>query len=304
MSVAAGRWRRRGRRALVAAVALLVVLAAAPRPASAFGVGSEVAELDGVALTVFTYRPLGCAKPSLLFVFHGNGRTAERYRDHAVPLATSACFLVFAPLFDKERFANWRYHRGGLVDDGELRPRPEWTTELIDDLVAWARAREGRPDAPFYLFGHSAGGQFLSRVAAFALPADAARIVVANPSSYIVPSLAEPAPYGFGDVFAEAAAAEAQLRAYLALPVTIYLGDEDTGDKDLLDNEAAKRQGMHRLDRGERVYVAAAALAEAEGWPFGWERVYAHGVGHSARGMLTAGAALKAFGFDIVEAAR
>jgi dienelactone hydrolase len=294
----------RGYCALLAAVALLVVLAAAPRAASAFGVGSEVARLDGVALTVFTYRPLGCAEPSLLFVFHGNGRTAERYRDHALPLAESACFLVFAPLFDKERFSNARYHRGGLVDGGEVRPRPAWTTELIDDLIAWARTREGRPDAPFYLFGHSAGGQFLSRVAAFALPADAERIVVANPSSYIVPSLEEAAPYGFGGVFTDEAVAEAQLRAYLALPLTIYIGDDDTGDKDLLDNEPARRQGRHRRERGERVYAAAAALAQAQGWPFGWNKVYATGVGHSARGMLAAEEALTAFGFAIVEAAR
>jgi dienelactone hydrolase len=297
-------WPKRGRRALLAAVALLVVLAAAPRPTSAFGVGSEVAQLDGVALTVFTYRPLGCAKPSLLFVFHGNGRTAERYRDHALPLAASACFLVYAPLFDNERFPNARYHRGGLVDDGEVRPRPAWTTELVDDLVAWARAREGRPDAPFYLFGHSAGGQFLSRVAAFAPPTDAERIVVANPSSYIVPSSEERAPYGFGGVFADEAVTEAQLRAYLALPLTIYLGDQDTGDQDLLDNEPARRQGEHRLDRGERVYAAAVALTRAEGWPLAWKKVYAEGVGHSARGMLAAAEALEAFGFDPTEAAR
>ena len=182
-------------RAALFFLALLYAIAIAPeaigRP---LGSDREAADIRGVKMTIHTYRPEGCIEPALLFVFHGNSRTALNYLEYARPLADRACFLVFAPLFDEERFPNWSYHRGGIVNDDGPAPREDWTVEMVAEMVSWARRREGRLDAPYYLFGHSAGGQFLSRVAAFAPPSDAMRVVIANPSSYVMPSLAEPAP--------------------------------------------------------------------------------------------------------------
>ena len=60
-----------------------------------------------------------------------------------------------------------------------------------------ARRVPGSPALPHALLGHSAGGQFLSRVAAFA-PTDATHIVIANPSTWVLPSLDDAVPYGFG----------------------------------------------------------------------------------------------------------
>jgi dienelactone hydrolase len=265
--------------------------------------GRETAIIQGVSMTVFTYRPPNCTRPGLLFVFHGNGRTAARYRDYARPLADRACLVVMAPLFDKGRFSSRRYHRGGIVRKGRVRPRDQWTVTMVAGLVDWGRRREGRPDMPYYLFGHSAGGQFLSRVAAFAPPPGVARIVIANSSSHVAASLDEPAPYGMGDVF-EVTEAEARLQTYLNLPVTIYLGEEDTGSKDLHNNRAARRQGSQRLERGESVFQAAQNLAREKGWAFNWKLVKVSNVGHSARLMLKAAQAPEAFGWSKMDKRR
>jgi len=249
--------------------------------------GQAIATVRGMPIAVYTYHPLGCARPAFLFVFHGNGRGAASYRNSARPLADQVCFIVFSPLFDESRFPNWSYHRGGIVQDGTVLPREKWTVDLVEDLVEWARQEEGRPDAPYYLFGHSAGGQFLSRVGAFALPSDAERIVIANPSTQVLPSLDEMAPYGLGGVFDEDDG-EARLRAYLQLPITIYLGLEDTGDEDLTNNSAANRQGKNRLERGEFVFRMGQSVARENGWEFGWRLVRVPGLGHSARDALRA----------------
>ena len=249
--------------------------------------GQAIATVRGLPITVYTYHPLGCARPGFLFVFHGNGRGAASYRNSARPLADRVCFIVYAPLFDKSRFPNWSYHRGGIVQDGTVMPKEEWTVELAGELVDWARREEGRPDAPYYLFGHSAGGQFLSRVGAFAPPSDAERIVIANPSTQVLPSLDEVAPYGLGGVF-DQKDGEAQLRKYLQLPITIYLGLEDTGDEDLTMNSAANRQGKNRLERGEFVFRMGESVARENGWEFGWRLVTVPGLGHSARDALRA----------------
>jgi poly(3-hydroxybutyrate) depolymerase len=284
-------------RAAVGALALLGLIlghgTAGGRTRDA-GEAQVTAHLRGIPVTVYTYHPPGCSAPTLLFVFHGLNRTASSYLRAAKPLANQKCMIVFAPLFDAERFPSWRYQRGGIVHDGRVLPREQWTAWMVSDLVTWVRLEEGRLNAPYYLFGHSAGAQFLSRAAAFTLPADAARIVIANPSTYVLPSVKEPAPYGLGGVF-DPAKAEEQLKRYLALPITIYLGEDDTGEKDLAQSASAMRQGDTRLERGQSAFKMAQSIAQANGWDFRWRLVTASDVGHSAGGMLRAEEAIKAF---------
>ena len=253
-----------------------------------------VAYIRGVPITVYIYRPIGCSDPALLFVFHGIGRKPSSNRDAARNLADRKCMVVFSPLFDKEQFPVWRYQLGGIIRDRKPLPREKWAVWIVSNLVTWARHNEGRPDASFYLFGHSAGAQFLSRVAAFSLPRDANRIVIANPSTYVLPSTEEPAPYGLGGVF-DKAEGEKQVRAYLELPITIYLGQDDIGDKNLAQTGSAKRQGDNRLERGQFAFTMAQSIAQAKGWNFGWRMVTVDGVGHSSRRMLKADEALEAF---------
>ena len=275
---------------------LACTICATAAVADTAGVGRTTATIDGQDLRVFTYHPQNCASPSVLMIFHGNSRSARSYLESAVPLADKSCFALYAPLFDKERFPNWSYHRGGLIHDGRLRPMDEWTVELADDLVDWAQDENGNPDAPVYLFGHSAGAQFLSRVAAYSLPDEVQRIILANPSTYVLPTDDEDAPYGYGGL-PDAGQADAWMRSYLAAPITIYLGDEDTGRKSLTMTDAATRQGVNRLDRGQQTFEDAKAAAAVRGWPFNWTLLHADEVGHSARGMLQSDAMTEAMGF-------
>src|SRR5215831_18242551 len=98
---------------VAASIAALVLVAgvpgAAPARAEPIATGQRTVEADGTRLTVFTHRPSGCPDPSLLLVFHGAARDADRYRDFARPLADRHCLLVVAPLFDQHRFPSWRY---------------------------------------------------------------------------------------------------------------------------------------------------------------------------------------------------
>src|SRR5262249_19453485 len=139
--------------------------------------------------------------------------------------------------------------------------------------------------------GHSAGGQFLSRVAAF-VPTEAKRIVIANPSTYVFPNLTT-APFGFGGVYS-ANDSVAELRRYLALPLTIYLGQEDTSDEERNDTPKAVAQGQTRYDRGRNAYRFGRDLARSKGWAFNWRLVELPGVGHHASKMFAAREAIAA----------
>jgi hypothetical protein len=227
--------------------------------------------LTGTTLNVFTYKPTTCTPRQLLVVFHGLNRDAGPYRDHARTLADRLCAVVVSPEFDAARFPTMLYQMGGS------------TVGLVAPLVDWARKTAGQPDMPYMLIGHSAGGQFLSRVAAYTTPA-AARIVIANPSSWVLPDTSAATPFGFGGV----ANAEQALRAYLALPVVVLLGLDDTGTHNLSSTKDASAQGPNRLMRGRNTFEKARAAAQRHGWPFNWTLVEVPGVGHDAAKMFSA----------------
>jgi alpha-beta hydrolase superfamily lysophospholipase len=247
------------------------------------GAGRQTVTLAGLRLKVFTYRP-DCGNPSLLVVLHGQNRNAEEYRDWARPLADRDCRLVAAPEFDRARFPRWRYQHGGIAQDGVTQDRNEWTGSLVVHLVERIRNDEGK-GMPYALIGHSAGGQFLSRLAAF-VDNGAQRIVIANPGTHVFPDPKVKAPYGLGGVYPPAAA-DAALRRYLSQPITIFLGQDDTKDEGLNEGREAMAQGPTRYERGLNAFKAGRAMAQASSWPFNWRLIELPGVGHKAPRMLS-----------------
>jgi pimeloyl-ACP methyl ester carboxylesterase len=261
---------------------------AAPIPT---GNSKQIARIVGMPIQLFIYRP-ACRKPNLLLVFHGLSRRVHSSLKSAQPIADRLCLIEVVPFFDKKRFPSWRYQLGGIVNPNMVvQPRSQWTVHAVAKLVAWARAKEGRA-LDYWLIGHSAGGQFLSRVAAFD-KTNAKRIVISNPSTYVFPSLYVAAPYGLGDVYSYMEGT-AQLRQYLTAPVTIYLGQDDIGDKDRSDSPPALAEGVTRYDRGRNVYEAGERIATDHGWRFNWRLIEVPRVGHSARKMFSAREALNA----------
>jgi pimeloyl-ACP methyl ester carboxylesterase len=261
------------------------LLGAAPLAAAPIESGRQIADVNGAPMVVFTYRPAGGSDPSLLLVFHGIARNARTYRDDARGLADRLCLLVVVPLFDRQTFPGWRYQRGGIVKGAAVQDARDFTGKVVLDLVDWVRRQEGHPIA-YSLFGHSAGGQFVDRLAAF-VPTEARRIVVANAGSYVFPSLDIEAPFGLAKVYS-GPEGEAALRRYLQQPLTIYLGEGDTRDDERNDYPEGLAQRASRYQRGMNVFNAAKTLAQTRGWQFNWRLVELPGVGHNARKMLAA----------------
>jgi poly(3-hydroxybutyrate) depolymerase len=269
---------------------LLLTLMLAPDPIPA-GSADRTVPVGGRSLRVFTYRPAKADGP-LLLVFHGTDRNAADYRDRAKTLADKLGASVAAPLFGKDEFPTDRYQLGGLLGAGKPRPRADWTWSLVPELADKLR----RPNQPYALLGHSAGGQFLCRLAGF-VDTKATRIVAANPGTLLFPTTDVPFPYGFGELPAELGG-EAAVRRYLAQPLTLFLGTADTvKDKNFPTGKWPDKQGDSRFARGTAAFAAGKKLAAERGWPFKWRKVDAPGVGHSSTGMFdhpNAAAALKA----------
>jgi poly(3-hydroxybutyrate) depolymerase len=248
------------------------------------GKGKLVIEIDGRQIEIFTYRPATYSDGPLIVACHGVLRNAEEYSAFTQDLADQLGALVVAPHFDDERFPEEAYQFGGIRQNGEIKPSEQWTVSLIPKIVEAVRVREQRPTQPYFLLGHSAGGQFLARLSGVtATQAD--RIVIANPGSHLFPTRDQPFPYGFGGL-PDGLSDDLALQRYLAQPVTIYLGTADTGSESLPQNEHAQRQGATRYERGNNCYRAAAELAAVKGWKFNWTLIRADEIGHSAEAMF------------------
>ena len=278
-----------------AALLAIVLMAQGGLPA-----GSSKVEVDlgRARLEVFAYKPASYKAAGMLMVFHGVLRNADEYRDDARGMADRFGMLVVAPRFDSKQFGPGLYQQGGLFREGKVVPQAERTWALVPRLADELRRLEGTPDLPYYLIGHSGGGQFLVRLAAFE-PTKARRIVVANPGSDLFPDRLMGYPYGFGNLPPELSD-DAQLRRYLARPLTLFLGTGDTVRDDDLDKSIeADRQGKSRLERGRNAFKFAEALARRNDWPFGWRLVEAPEVPHDHTAMFNhASCALALFGDD------
>ncbi|MBL8829254.1 MAG: hypothetical protein JNM18_19885 [Planctomycetaceae bacterium] len=256
------------------------IMLALPEGPARIEVATSVGRLD-----VFTYKPPEYRDGPLIVVCHGVLRNAEEYRDHAIGMARRFGAIVAAPRFPESEFPIEQYQLGGLLRQGEVQPLATCSWNAVPNLVAEIRRRENRPQLPFYLIGHSGGGQFLIRLSGF-LQTEAVRIVVSNPGTYLLPTRDESYPYGFGGLPSELSD-DAWLKRYLAQPVTLYLGMDDVKrDEHLNVTPPAERLGRHRYERGQNAFRMAEELARKHGWPFGWKIVRVPQVGHDHAAMF------------------
>ncbi|MFO0807495.1 MAG: hypothetical protein U0746_02635 [Gemmataceae bacterium] len=264
-------------------------------------VGSGRVELTigSKPLEVFTYKPADYdAKAGpLVLVFHGVLRNADTYRDAGKPLADVSRGLVVAPRFTVDEFPTAKYQFGNLLTNGRANPPEQWTWSLVPKIAEAIRRRENRPDMPYDLIGHSGGGQFLARLAAFA-KTDARRIVASNAGSHTFVNRDLPFPYGFGKLPPDLSGDDA-LKQFLAQPLTLQLGTADDHPDEYFDAKPdAMKQGGSRLERGRNAYKLAQSLAKEKSWPFHWTLVEAEGIEHDSTKMFAHPSAKKALGWD------
>jgi len=102
--------------------------------------------------------------------------------------------------------------------------------------------------------------------------------VTANAGSYTLPDFEVKFPYGLK----ESAIDEVRLKAALAAPLLVLLGenDTDTNDKYLPKGKEEMAQGPMRLARGQNFFRAAEVASERLNVPLKWTKVVVPGVGH------------------------
>lgn len=133
-------------------------------------------------LKAWYYRPphLSDTAP-IVFVMHGVKRDADNYRNTWMAAAELFGFLLICPRFHKSDYSQAAYQLGNLADgSGELLPENEWTFGVVERLFDFVKKTTGNTSERYHIYGHSAGAQFVHRLALFVPEARYATAVAAN----------------------------------------------------------------------------------------------------------------------------
>lgn len=241
---------------------------------------------DGIRLSAFVYRATDFNSRSgpIWFVMHGAGRGAQAYLRAAAPIAERNDALAIAIEFSARAYPEVEAYTLGTIVRGELderayaerrwRDRHSYIYSEVEHVFEAVRRSFGGRQEGYYLFGHSAGAQFVHRLLTFLPDARVISAVAANAGWYTLPVSGEGAhltvPYGLRGSPLEGI----ELRSLFHTPLTVMLGERDTAeaneDRLLRGTPAAMAQGATRLKRGQNYFAIARAAASKIPAPFNW----------------------------------
>ncbi|MDP5137861.1 alpha/beta fold hydrolase [Rheinheimera baltica] len=146
------------------------------------------------------YLPKAAAK-NILVLAHGmlgkNQQAAAQakiYTERWIPYAEKYGLIIIAPAFDNERFGNLSQGYGGYRN---LFGKYIGADDFVHQLVEQYRSKTQTGASQFYLYGHSAGGQFVARYVV-THPERVIKAVISAAGRYSYPDDRVPWPYGAG----------------------------------------------------------------------------------------------------------
>lgn len=253
-------------------------------------------------ITVFYHKPYAFTPQSpVLIVAPGAGRNGWTYRDAWVEAAEEHGVLILSPSYSEDHYPEfWSYNLAGMITDVNVTVRPV-TYRIVSDPGAWIFADFDRlfltvkehlalETSTYDMFGHSAGGQLLHRLALFHPGSMADRVLAANSGWYTVPTFDDEFPYGLSS----SALTPATIEAALAEKLVVFLGERDDENEtrgDLVRTTEVDVQGRSRIARGKYFYETAVQTAAELGLALEWQLEVVPGVGHDPQRMSAAAAA-------------
>ncbi|MBF7982631.1 MULTISPECIES: hypothetical protein [Rahnella] len=240
-------------------------------------------------LEVFTYQPAGADENTpVVMVMTGVDRNASTYRNDWITVADQYHLRVIVPHFSEQEFPGAAgYNLGNLVDSKTHRrlPKSQWAFSMVDNLFTTLQKQGVTGQKQYYLFGNSAGCQFVHRMLTLLPEPNVKAAVCAAAGWWTLPDTDQRWPYGLRE--APVAVNQQQLNDYFAKPVLIAVGAEDDDPENhlLRKSKQAMAQGTNRLERAESYFTTSQQRAEQNNTPFNWHFMDLSDIGHSGSKM-------------------
>jgi poly(3-hydroxybutyrate) depolymerase len=219
------------------------------------------------------------AKTEVLFAMHGEKRNAQDYRNDWRNIYNSnssgkSDFILLVPQFEQRWFPKATGYNLGKMFTEDLKilnPRNQWAFSEIENIFTFVKRSTKINANKYYLYGHSAGAQFVHRMLIFMRYTHIQKAVAAEAGSYTIPDEHREYPCGLKKLIGEPLTS-VDLKTTFTTPMTIILG---TKDNKVLSREhdsysCDTQQGSNRLARGEYFYTHVKNIAHNIKSDFNW----------------------------------
>jgi poly(3-hydroxybutyrate) depolymerase len=234
-------------------------------------------------IRVFYYSPKAdAADMPIVMMMHGAERDASAYIDGLIETAETLGCRIIAPEFDKEDYPGADLYNLGNVYNRRKKVfnnSKDWSYSTIEPLFDFVVGKIQSQATGYYLYGHSAGSQFVHRFLMFVEAPRVIRAAFANAGWYTMPNLDLAFPYGLKGSPVD----NAKLAKFFATKACVLVGTADTDRSSVSFNvaEEADAQGKTRFERGKNYFAACKAKAAELNTAFNWQLVQVPDVGHN-----------------------
>lgn len=274
---------------------------ALPEPPTAHEPG-RLTKAEDVYGAFYAYVPTTIPEePEVLVLVHGTPVknepvewNAQYYTTLWMEFADEQGFILIGPVFNQEDFSS-QLGDHALGGYRGLFGREIGADEWVLRLVEAHQQAYGSTNKQFYLYGHSAGGQFTARFLV-THPETVKKAVITSAATYPQPTTEVAWPFGMGelrtDIEWDAETIQAvdvvpEKQKWLAatqIPLTVFVGLNDTAELPL--SLIPGQKGRNRFIIASNWVQDMAAFAEANGLESRFELVIVPGKGHSMSGLI------------------
>lgn len=228
------------------------------------------------------------ASSKFIMTMCGINRDASGIASYWVSFANANNYVIAAPEFNSTNWSSDAYILGNMFTgsdgSGTLNPKARWSFNIVEQMHKELYVNCSLNDSTYELWGHSAGAQFVHRLAFFLPDNLIARYIAGNAGWYTCPDLTVTFPWGAYNT--QLNLAQSDLVAYTNRKLVIMRGTADTvRDGALNTDPRSDAQGLNRYTRAAYFYnngkTVNASLA--------WKMVDVTGVGHDDQKMAVAG---------------
>jgi len=270
---------------------------------------------QGDSITIFYHRPANFTRSSeILMVIPGAGRNGDDYRDSWIEESEKYSVLIISPSYPEKEYNYGDYHLGGIVKNLDLSKGvsfkkgtnqvhidenviefnvneniEDWIFSDFDRIFKLVKKATKSKQRKYDMFGHSAGGQILHRLALLYPNSKADRILASNAGTYTFPDYNTSFPFGMENVGIQ----QKKLKKSFKKKLVLFLGELDNDFEirgRMLRSETADKQGTNRLDRGKKFYNFSEELSKKSGMKYNWKLEIIPNVGHNKNKMAKAAA--------------
>ena len=238
-------------------------------------------------ISVYYHKPKNFTKNSkIIFVLPGSGRNAKDYRNAWQNASEKYSLLVISLQYSEEHYPGfWNYNLGNMIYDINIQNetfkinqnQDQWIFGDFDRIFEVIKTKLNLATENYDMYGHSAGGQILHRIAIFKPKNKANRILASNSGWYTIPTISDVFPYGIRNI------RESANNLNFSNRLIVFLGEKDDFNETrghLRHTPEVDKQGLHRFARGTYFYNESKKIASRYNSEFNWKLKVIPNIGH------------------------